>query len=185
MASTSGPLSAYSSDTCMFCHRSLRITTGADTDSESQHPLEEATTVIDDVELYCGTPGSGPGGHHAHWTCLIDHAMQARTRGVVTVPVPMPGGASASVSTSTLATCVVCGQNVLGPDGRFVVDVRNEGGETKGFDFGEIIVRSWHLSFPFISPSSARGRGKVLIRIGHTLQYHRHGHRMLLTWTQT
>jgi hypothetical protein len=184
MANTSRPLSAYSPDTCMFCHQSLRITTGANTGSESEHPLErgEATTVIDDVEVYCGPPGSGPGGHHAHWTCLIDHAMQARIRSVVPAPpVPIPGGASASAS--TFATCVVCGQNVLGPDGRFVVDVRNEGGETKGFDFGVIIVRSRRLSFPSLPPSSARGRGTVLIRIGHTLQCHRR--RCTLTWTRT
>ncbi|KAH0827408.1 hypothetical protein J3R83DRAFT_4064 [Lanmaoa asiatica] len=140
MASISQPPSAYSPDTCMFCQQSLRITTGVDTESdpESEHPLESggAATVIDDVELYCGPPGSGPGGHHAHWTCLIDHAKQARTRGV-TSPMLVTGG----------SPCVVCGQNTLDSSGRFVVDVRNEGGETKGF----------------------RGHKTMLIRIGHGL----------------
>lgn len=69
----------------MFCHQPLRITTGPDTesDSEFEHPLErgETATIIDDVELYCGPPGSGPGGHHTHWTCLIDHVKQARHQG--------------------------------------------------------------------------------------------------------
>lgn len=144
MASTSQPLSVYSPDTCMFCHRSLRITTDATESDVESEQLErrEAVTVIDDVELYCGPPGSGPSGHHAHWACLIDHAKQARTRGVVLHPHPIPGGTSASAFT----TCVVCRQNTLDSSGRFVVDVRNEGGETMGFDFGEILVRSCRLS---------------------------------------
>ncbi|KAF8119295.1 hypothetical protein EV363DRAFT_1379591 [Boletus edulis] len=157
MASTSQPLSesAYSPDTCMFCSQSLRITTSAaDTDSESERPLErgEPTTVIDDVELHCGPPGSVPGGHHAHWACLIDHATaQARARAHGAVPPvpadPVLGAAVRDTGTETEArtyppaftTCVVCRQNILDPSGRFIVDVRNEGGETRGFDFGVII----------------------------------------------
>ena len=134
MASTTQAVSAYSPDTCMFCHQTLSITVGADTNSESEHPLEREE-VIDDVELYCGPSGSGPGGHHAHWTCLVDHAIQTRTRSAVPV---FPA----------VTTCAVCGQNVLHSSGRFIVDVRNEGGETKRFDFGVIIVRS--LSSPFL-----------------------------------
>ncbi|KAG8213598.1 hypothetical protein J3R82DRAFT_10267 [Butyriboletus roseoflavus] len=132
MTSTT-PLPAYSPDTCMFCHQFLRITT--DTDTESEHP--EAATVIDDVELYCGSPGSGPGDHHTHWTCLIDHAKQA-----FMVPMPVRGGTFAS---TTWTTCVVCGQDTLDSFGRFVVDVRNEGGETKGFDFGAILEEELFL----------------------------------------
>ncbi|KAN0090790.1 hypothetical protein V8E55_004356 [Tylopilus felleus] len=138
MASTSQPPSVYSPENCMLCHQSLRIATGADPDSESEHP-GEPSTVLDDVELYCGPSGSGPGGHHAHWSCLVEHAMQARTRGIVlppaAAPMSMPGGAYPPKFT----TCLVCGQNVLNPSGRFIVDVQNEGGETKGFDFGMII----------------------------------------------
>lgn len=137
MASTSQPLPAYSPDTCMFCHQSLRITTSADTDTDFDFGQGEAATVIDDVELYCDPPGSGPGGHHAHWTCLIEHAMQARAGAVVPGP--------------SFTTCRVCGRNVLDPSGRFVVDVRNEGGETKEFDFGVIIVRRRRLLFTFLS----------------------------------
>ncbi|KAF8555316.1 hypothetical protein OG21DRAFT_921941 [Imleria badia] len=141
MASTSQAVSVYSPDTCMFCHQSLRIMIGADTDSDPEHPFEREE-VDDDVELYCGPPGSGPGGHHAHWTCLVDHAMQTPTRGVIPVlPGPMPGGAYLP----TFTTCVVCGQNVLDPSGRFVVDVRNEGGETRGFGFGVIIEEELYL----------------------------------------
>lgn len=163
MASTSQPPSVYSPENCMLCHQSLRIATGADPDSESEHP-GEPSTVLDDVELYCGPSGSGPGGHHAHWSCLVEHAMQARTRGIVlppaAAPMSMPGGAYPPKFT----TCLVCGQNVLNPSGRFIVDVQNEGGETKGFDFGMIIVRtpvvfSFSLFLcPPLSPSSTRAR---------------------------
>ncbi|KAF9232739.1 hypothetical protein BU15DRAFT_90584 [Melanogaster broomeanus] len=104
MASTSQLQPAYSCDTCMVCHQSLRITT---------EPEEGPSTIEDDVELYCGPPGSGPSGHHAHWSCLIDYARRIRAS-------PSPG-------------------NTLDASGRLIVDVRNEGGETKGFDFGEII----------------------------------------------
>lgn len=139
MASTR-PLSLYySPDTCMFCHQFLRITTDADTESDSESDLGAATVTItvDDVELYCGSPGLRPSGHHTHWTCLIDHAKQA----LRPVPMSVAGGASAS-TTLKLMTCVVCGQNTLDSFGRFIVDVRNEGGETKGFDFGAILVRN-------------------------------------------
>ena len=121
----------------MFCHQVLRIIT-SDTEPhlESEDPefeRGEAATVIDDVELYCGLPGSGPSGHHAHWACLIDHVKQLRT---------------GSTPISAFATCAVCGQNTLDSSGRFIVDVRNEGGETRGFDFGEILVRTSRLRSP-------------------------------------
>lgn len=152
MASTTQAVSAYSPDTCMFCHQTLSITVDADTDSESEHPLEREE-VIDDVELYCGPSGSGPGGHHAHWTCLVDHAIQTRTRSAVPV---FPA----------VTTCAVCGQNVLHSSGRFIVDVRNEGGETKRFDFGVIIVRSLSSPFFFL-PAAPPSSGTTLTRIGH------------------
>ncbi|KAG9316279.1 hypothetical protein JVU11DRAFT_2309 [Chiua virens] len=135
MASTSQLWATYSPDTCMFCHQSLHITTGdPEPDSDTGPERGVAETVIDDVELYCGLPGSGPSGHHTHWTCLIDHAKQARSRGVIPIPTPVPPGGT---PTSAITSCVVCGQNVLDAFGRFIVDVRNEGGETRGFDFGE------------------------------------------------
>ncbi|KAF9222712.1 hypothetical protein BS17DRAFT_783281 [Gyrodon lividus] len=128
MANTSQLQSAYSPDTCMICHKSLCITTEPEYLDDSSEPdseeLEGPSTIIDDVELYCGLPGSGPGGHHAHWSCLIEHAKQIRA--------DAPGSGER-------ATCIVCGQNTLDASGRLIVDVRNEGGETKGFDFGEII----------------------------------------------
>jgi len=130
------PLPTYSPDTCMFCHQVLRITTGdIESDLESEEPefeRGEAAAVIDDVELYCGPPGSGPSGHHAHWACLIDHVKQLRA---------ISGG----TPISALATCVVCGQNALDSSRRFIVDVRNEGGETRGFDFGEILEEELFL----------------------------------------
>lgn len=183
MASTNQPLSAYSPDTCMFCRQLLCIMTNPDTESDSEfdHPLErgEAATVIDDVELYCGPPGSGPGGHHTHWTCLIDHTKQARTCGVIS-NLPATGGASAF---TTFTTCVVCGQNTLDSFGRFVVDVRNEGGETKRFDFGMILVRSV-VSLPLPPPlSSVHGHKTMLIRIGHG--YSRSHQRRMSTLTRT
>jgi len=140
--STSQPLS----DICMFCREPLRITIdpldGDEYDSESEHPLEveggQPSTILDDVELYCGPPGSGPGGHHAHWTCLIDHAKQEHTH----TPV---SGSGASSALSLLSTCALCGQNTLDPSGRLFVDVRNEGGETRGFDFGVILDEELYL----------------------------------------
>lgn len=140
MAGTSQLQPTYSPDTCMFCQKSLSITIGPEYSNDlSELDLEELegpSTIIDDVELYCGAPGSGPGGHHAHWSCLIEHAKQIK----------------ADTSDSVRrATCMVCGQNTLDASGRLIVDVKNEGGETKGFDFGEIIVRAicflvtrWH-----------------------------------------
>ena len=162
MASTGKPLSDYSPDTCMFCHQSLRVTTGAtEPDVESKQVEEaEAATVIDDVELYCGRPGSGPGGHHAHWTCLIDYAQQARAPSVMPAQSPI------------LTTCPACGENTLNESGRFIVDVRNEGGETKRFDFGEILVRSCRLSFVLclsLARSHHRVHTRVPIGVGPTL----------------
>ena len=109
----------------MFCHQSLRITKGAtgfDVESEKIGEVEVAT-VIDNVELYCSPPGLGPGGHHAHRTCLIDYAQQAHALSII------------------LTTCPVCRKNMLNESGRFIVDVQNEGSETKRFDFGKILVQ--------------------------------------------
>ncbi|KIJ67621.1 hypothetical protein HYDPIDRAFT_108490 [Hydnomerulius pinastri MD-312] len=118
MASSSRPQPDYSPDTCMFCTEPLRISSPED-DADSEFE-GGPSTIIDDVELYCGPPGSGPSGHHAHWSCLINQGKEIRASS---------GG----------ARCLVCGQNTLDVSGRFIVDVRNEGGETKGFDFGEVI----------------------------------------------
>ncbi|KAF8135831.1 hypothetical protein EV363DRAFT_1321781 [Boletus edulis] len=112
MASTSQPLSeaAYSPDTCMFCSQSLRITTSAA-----------------DNRFRIRTPSGTRGTNY---------------------PDPVLGAAVRDTGTETEGKDVptrvhnmrgVCRQNILDPSGRFIVDVRNEGGETRGFDFGVII----------------------------------------------
>jgi hypothetical protein len=72
---------------------------------------EGPSEIIDDVELKCS--------HHFHWECVMTHAREA----------------------GNVAACPLCGQSVLNDHGRFLVDIRNEGGVTGGFDMGEAIVR--------------------------------------------
>jgi hypothetical protein len=52
-------------------------------------------------------------GHRYHWECLLDAGS---------------------------ARCSACGADGRGADGRFLVDVRNEGGLTHGFDMGAELV---------------------------------------------
>jgi hypothetical protein len=73
---------------------------------------EDPAHVPDDVQVRCA------GAHHFHWECLIEHAARARGQ------------------------CPACGQSVLDGAGAFLVDVRNEGGLTPGFDMGRELVRA-------------------------------------------
>lgn len=103
----------HSSDRCMICIEPLCIP--LDDDDGDEGPSH----VIDDVELYCGTPGSGPSGHHAHWACFLDWAKE---------------------NENAWNRCPLCGQNTLDARNRLIVNVKNEGGTTDRFDFGEVIV---------------------------------------------
>ncbi|KAJ8516496.1 hypothetical protein ONZ45_g6196 [Pleurotus djamor] len=71
---------------------------------------EKPSLLIDDVALRCK--------HHFHWSCILEYALsspEARNR------------------------CALCRQSVLNARGQFIVEVRNEGGFTGGFDFGQEI----------------------------------------------
>jgi hypothetical protein len=73
---------------------------------------EGPSHVIDDVEVRCGN------AHHFHWECLLEYAQGGGDRG----------------------RCPSCKQHTLSTEGRFLVDVRNEGGFTGGFDMGRELV---------------------------------------------
>ena len=68
--------------------------------------------IIDDVQLRCN--------HHFHWSCILEYA---------------------SSSEDARERCSLCRANVLDRNGNFIVNVRNEGGFTGGFDFGNEIDR--------------------------------------------
>lgn len=51
----------------------------------------------------------------------------------------------AMLSAQARATCPHCQENVLSPQGTFIVNVRNEGGLTEGFDMGREIDEEMHL----------------------------------------
>lgn len=51
----------------------------------------------------------------------------------------------AMLSAQARATCPHCRKNVLSPQGTFIVNVRNEGGLTEGFDMGREIDEELHL----------------------------------------
>lgn len=68
--------------------------------------------VLDDVQVRC------PSAHHFHWECLLEHAVRERM------------------------LCPACGESVLDAADAFLVDVRNEGGLTPGFDMGAELVRA-------------------------------------------
>ena len=80
---------------------------------------QDAPYVIDDVELHCGPPGSPASGHHFHWGCITEWAKSGGDK----------------------RYCPLCRRNTLDENGRFIADVRNEGGSSEGIDLGENIVR--------------------------------------------
>ncbi|EGN99862.1 hypothetical protein SERLA73DRAFT_180111 [Serpula lacrymans var. lacrymans S7.3] len=84
---------------------------------------EGPSQIIDDVELHCGPPGSGASGHHFHWSCIMEWAKTGGDK----------------------SRCPLCRQNTLDRNGRFIVDVRNEGGFTGGMDLGEEIDEELYL----------------------------------------
>ncbi|KAH7919733.1 ankyrin [Leucogyrophana mollusca] len=78
---------------------------------------EGPSYIIDDVKLHCGPPESRGRGHHFHWSCIVEWVKEGGDR----------------------SRCPLCRQNTLNQAGEFIVDVRNEGGFTGGFDLGETI----------------------------------------------
>jgi hypothetical protein len=90
---------------------------------------EGTSEIIDDVELRCG------GSHHFHWECILS---QARANGNSSI-------------------CPLCRRSVLNTQGQFLVDIRNEGGMTAGFDMGELIVSL----FPTRNNMPARSRRHI------------------------
>ncbi|KAK4695744.1 hypothetical protein P7C70_g8495, partial [Phenoliferia sp. Uapishka_3] len=74
-------------------------------------PSQDSTgpsTIPDDVHLVCNC--------HFHWDCITEHFEE------------LP---------SSSRSCPACKSSVLSRDGRFLVDVRNEGGYTAGYDLGD------------------------------------------------
>ncbi|KAL8287032.1 hypothetical protein RQP46_004038 [Phenoliferia psychrophenolica] len=87
----------------------------------SASPDAGPSHVPDDVHLACNC--------HFHWECLTDHYESHPT------------------SSSSSRSCPSCGGNVLSQaDGRFLVNVTNEGGFTGGYDFGEDLDEDERLS---------------------------------------
>lgn len=65
----------------------------------SNEEFEGPSSVPDEVQLSCR--------HSYHWECIMSHAVEhAEGR----------------------SNCGACGSNVLNPEGKFLVVVRNEGG---------------------------------------------------------
>ncbi|KAL6301334.1 hypothetical protein BKA93DRAFT_797774 [Sparassis latifolia] len=99
---------AYSSENCGICLENLHVPSRNEVGT---------SYIIDDVQLHCGPPDSGPGPHHFHWICLLEWAK----------------------SDGDWSRCPLCRQNTLDRNGTFVVEVRNEGGVTGGVDMGDVI----------------------------------------------
>jgi len=78
------------------------------------------SSFIDDVKLLCG--------HHFHWTCFEDYD---------------------NASPTNRSRCPICRDSTLNANGDLIVDVRNEGGFTGGFDLGRDLDESkWRESQP-------------------------------------
>jgi hypothetical protein len=108
--------SSSSSEHCSICSEPLLIPFEAN-GGEDQSPgpsVQPEGQIIDDVKVNCGN------AHHFHWECLIEHVQAGGDQGLC----PAQG----------------CGRSTLNEHGLFLVDVRNEGGLTEGFDMGHELV---------------------------------------------
>jgi len=102
---------------CSICHESLLITAVPSPNENSSDSEQQLSSFIDDILLRCG--------HHFHWSCIIEYGVS---------------------SLDARGKCALCGANVLNEQGRLIVDVRNEGGLTQGFDLGSEIEEELFLS---------------------------------------
>lgn len=91
MASSSSSSSSFSASQCFICSDPLLVLSS---EEDGERP------VPDDVLLRCG--------HHVHWSCLLDAAIEDENEG--------------------RTKCGQCGASTRDASGRFIVTVLNEGG---------------------------------------------------------
>jgi len=107
---------------CSLCSHALLVQYRHDPDDTEA----EETTVLDDVQLLCGS-NKAP-GHHFHWTCLQEYDEEGWDR----KRCPLPS----------------CGGNPV-KDGLLLVIVRNEGGVTEDFNIGKVFdEEKWESEQP-------------------------------------